>query len=130
MKHSNMLAKVMMAASKLFGARLFKNQVGCAYTGQTALMHGRKVLFDPRIVRYGLCVGSSDLIGFKSVKIEQPMVGKIVAVFLSVEIKTDGYDKVTKEQQNWIDKVNNAGGIAGVVKTEQDAQVLLERGIE
>ena len=58
--------------------RLFRNQVG--------------QLPDPRTGRYiqfGLAKGSSDLIGFKTVKVTPDMVGQEIAQFVSLEIKTE-----------------------------------------
>ena len=66
--------------------RLFRNQVG--------------QLPDPRTGRYiqfGLAKGSSDLIGFKTVKVTPDMVGQEIAQFVSLEIKTET-GKLTKMQ--------------------------------
>ena len=41
-----------------------------------------------RLVRYGLCKGSSDVIGAIPVEITQDMVGKTVAIFGAWEVKT------------------------------------------
>ena len=77
-------------AAKL-NIRLFRNNVG--------------VLRDDlgKYVTYGLCVGSSDLIG------DCPVNG--IAVFLAVEVKRPG-GKVTVEQHAFISSVNARGGIA------------------
>ena len=83
------------------------------------------VLSNPRPFHAGLIKGSSDLIGWNTVIVSHDMVGKKVAVFTAVEIKTDRV-KVTPEQTTFIENVNKAGGIAGVVHNEQDAINLIK----
>ena len=94
--------------------RLFRNQVG--------------QLPDPRTGRYiqfGLAKGSSDLIGFKTVKVTPDMVGQEIAQFVSLEIKTES-GKLTKMQHNWLQKVKTSGGIVGVARTVKDALKILK----
>jgi hypothetical protein len=94
------------------GCRLFRNNCG--------------VLRDQRgvPVRYGLQPGSSDLIGWRTIAITPEMVGQRIAVFCSIEVKsTTG--RVRPEQQQWLDAVTAAGGIAGVARSVEDAQRLL-----
>lgn len=112
MKEKPILEAIMLSASKL-EARLFRNNVG--------------VLQDKRgqHVRYGLCTGSSDLIGWKEVTITPEMVGKKVAVFLAVEVKT-GKLQATPEQVNFINAVTKAGGIAFVARDSETVTKLLE----
>jgi hypothetical protein len=71
-------------------------------------------------VRYGLQPGSSDLIGWRTVTITPEMVGQQVAVFTSIEVKT-ATGRVKPEQKLWLDKVQAAGGIAGVARSVEDA---------
>jgi hypothetical protein len=75
-------------------------------------------------VRYGLCNGSSDFIGLKSVTITPGMVGKTVGVFFAVEIKAPG-KAADPHQQAWIDEVRTAGAIAGVASNAEDVETLL-----
>jgi hypothetical protein len=56
--------------------RLFRNN-----TGTLRDQHGRPVQF-------GLCKGSADLIGYRTITITPDMVGQQVAVFTSIEVKT------------------------------------------
>jgi hypothetical protein len=92
--------------------RLFRNN-----TGTLRDQHGRPVSF-------GLCKGSADLIGWRTVTITPDMVGQRIAVFTSIEVKTPT-GRVKPEQQQWLDAVQAAGGIAGVARSVEDAQALL-----
>jgi len=90
--------------------RLFRNN-----TGTLRDQHGRPVSF-------GLAKGSADLIGWRTVTITPEMVGTRVAVFTSIEVKTPtGTGRVKPEQQQWLDAVQAAGGIAGVARSVEDA---------
>ena len=92
--------------------RLFRNN-----TGTLRDQHGRPVSF-------GLCKGSADLIGYRTITITPDMVGQQVAVFLSIEVKTPT-GRIRPEQQQWLDMVQSAGGIAGVARSVEDAKALL-----
>lgn len=91
------------------GSTVFKNNVGTAE--KTDPNTGKKYW-----VRFGLCEGSSDLIGITPVNITQAMVGKTIGVFTAIEVKKDvrkKYDKHRMEtQQRFIDFVNRNGGFA------------------
>ena len=92
--------------------RVFRNN-----TGTLRDQHGRPVSF-------GLCKGSADLIGWRTVTITPEMVGQQVAVFTSIEVKTPT-GRLRPEQQQWLEAVQAAGGIAGVARSVEDAQALL-----
>jgi hypothetical protein len=92
--------------------RLFRNN-----TGTLKDQHGRPVSF-------GLCKGSADLIGWRTVTVTPEMVGTQVAVFASIEVKT-ATGRLRPEQQQWLDAVQDAGGIAGVARSVSDAETLL-----
>ena len=91
--------------------RLFRNN-----TGALLDMQGR-------LVKFGLCKGSSDLIGFKSVTITPDMVGQKIAIFSAIEVKDKG--KATVDQKNFINIVQKAGGFAGGAKNVNDAKKIL-----
>ena len=82
-------------------------------------------LKDPsgRLVRYGLCAGSSDLIGFTTVTITPDMVGQQLAVFTAIEVKDRG--RPTPEQLRFIDAVRAAGGRAGVARSVDEATAIV-----
>jgi hypothetical protein len=70
-----------------------------------------------RLIRYGLCKGSSDIIGIAP-------DGR----FLAVECKT-ATGRVRPEQMQFIDAVRLAGGLAGIARSADDA-VRIARGEE
>ena len=92
--------------------RLFRNN-----TGTLKDANGRPVQF-------GLCKGSADLIGWRSVTITPSMVGQTVAIFTSIEVKTPT-GRIRPEQQQWLNAVQAAGGIAGVARSVGEAMDLL-----
>jgi hypothetical protein len=75
-------------------------------------------------VQFGLARGSADLIGYRTITITPEMVGQQVAVFTSIEVKTPT-GRIRPEQQQWLDTVQAAGGIAGVARSVEDAKALL-----
>lgn len=91
--------------------RLFRNNTGC-------LRNDRG-----RVVCFGLAKGSSDLIGWKTIKITPDMVGHTVAVFTAIEVKDKG--RPTPEQRRFISCVQSAGGFAGIARSVDDAKTIL-----
>jgi len=98
--------EIRLACSK-GDCRLFRNN-----TGTLVDRNGRPVQF-------GLCKGSADLIGWKRVTITPDMVGTTVAVFTSIEVKS-ATGRLRPEQQQWLDAVQAAGGIAAVARSVAD----------
>lgn len=70
--------------------------------------------------------GACDLPGWTVMTITPEMVGKKVAVFTSMEIKATTGGRVTPEQINWQQQVSNAGGIAGIVNSEEAVEQVYE----
>jgi hypothetical protein len=89
--------------------RLFRNNVG--------FDAGNKV-------RYGLKPGSSDLIGWRTIEITEHHIGRKVAVFAAIEVKTPT-GKVKEEQQRFVDYVDECGGISGICRSVEEAKALL-----
>jgi hypothetical protein len=109
--------------------RLWRNNVGTGWAGQAtkitpgniravaaALRPGDVVVRQGRPLHAGLCVGSSDLIGYRQVD--------GVAQFVALEVK-NATRGPTKEQGQFIDHINGAGGVAGIVRSVADAQTML-----
>ena len=107
MTEATLMRRIMLYMSKR--CILFRNQSGF-------------YVQDGRPIRYGLGnPGGSDLIGWTPVKITPDMVGKTYAIFTALEVKTDK-GRPTKEQVAFIEAVKRAGGIAEIVRSEDDAE--------
>jgi len=81
-------------------------------------------------VKYGLCEGSSDLIGLVSIAITPEMVGKTIARFTAIELKKVGASTEKKRaalQQMFRDLVNRMGGYSEVITDPQQALPALAR---
>lgn len=125
MKETNIVRLILLQCSKLTRSTLFRNNTGTGWVGKTSrTKDGGMYLKEPRPLRAGLCNGSSDLIGWTKKTITPDMVGKDVAIFTAIEVKT-ARGRVSKEQLTFINAVNNAGGIGGIAKSAEDAVELL-----
>lgn len=108
-EETSILQQIRIAVSHI-GVRLFRNNVGM-YKDERG-----------NYIRYGLIEGSSDLIGWSPTVITQEMVGKTVAVFTAVEVKTQSKkSKASEAQENFISAVLRAGGIAFIARSEWEA---------
>lgn len=92
-------------------ARLWRNNTGALKDAQG------------RLVRYGLCPGSSDLIGLRTRIITEADLGHRFAQFVAIEVKDRG--RATPEQQAFIAMVQAAGGLAGIARSVDDARTIL-----
>jgi hypothetical protein len=121
MSEGRLKSDIRLSLGRVDDVRLFNNPVGQAWAGtKSALKDGSVLLYKPRRVAFGLAPGSGDLIGWQTVTITPDMVGKQVAVFLSMEVKLPRGD-VRPEQRTWRAAVAKAGGIAVVVRSVADA---------
>ena len=93
--------------------RLWRNNVG-------ALRDERG-----RLVTYGLCKGSSDLIGLRQVLIGPEHLGQTLAVFTAIEVKAPG-GRLREEQQSFLMQVKRMGGLARVVHSLEEARDVLD----
>lgn len=107
-------------------ARMFRNNTGTGWVG-TRLQSppGTVYLRDARPLHAGLTTGSSDLIGWRTITVTPEMVGKQLAIFAAVEIKTER-GRASIDQLNFIEQVRKSGGIAGIARTPDEARNLLE----
>ena len=102
------LVRSLLLASSVLGARLFRNQVG------------HYQLVDGRHISSGLCVGSPDLIGWKTVTVTPSMVGQRIAVFVGIEAKRPSGGRLSEPQRAFLAALEQAGGIAAVVRSVAD----------
>jgi len=111
--------------------RLWRNNVGTGWAGQAtrvtagnlqAIAHtirpGDVVIRGGRPLHAGLCVGSSDLIGYRQVD--------GLAQFVALEVKSER-GRPTLEQARFLDHISSAGGCAAVVRSIKDADTVLRR---
>lgn len=121
-KEKEVLNKLQILASK-FGHRLFRNSVGQAWAGRykARLANGDVVISQASAVKYGLCVGSGDLIGGTKVKITPDMVGQEILVFTNVEIKCST-TKASKEQISFHNYIKSAGGYSFIDRINSDEE--------
>ena len=78
-----------------------------------------------RYVTFGLCKGSSDLIGYTVVEITHKMVGAKVAVFTAFEIKGP-HGRASGEQDAFTTQIRSDGAIAAIVKSQADILIELD----
>lgn len=100
MKESDIQRLIMLALSEA-GCLIWRNNTG-------VLKNAAGIP-----IKFGLCVGSSDLIGITP-------TGR----FLAVEIKTCK-GRATPEQLRFIEAVRSRGGIAGIARSPAEALALL-----
>lgn len=107
MTEASLMRRIMLALSRR--CILFRNNIGAYKQGE-------------RWIEYGVCnPGGGDLLGWTEVEITPEMVGRKVAVFTSLEVKTDK-GKPTIHQVRFRDAVKRAGGIAEIVRSEEEAE--------
>jgi hypothetical protein len=117
---SNIQRAAQLALSAI-GVIMWRNNVGKMWAGKlVSFKNGRVILDNARPVTAGLCNGSSDLIGLKSVTITPDMVGRKIAVFVALEAKTPT-GRTQTDQYNFMRVVNESGGIAGIFRSPDDA---------
>jgi len=108
--------RIRLALGTQPNTRLFRNQCGALPDPRTG-----------RLVTFGLARGSADLIGWRTITVTPEMVGRRLAVFASIEIKTTT-GRLRPEQRHWLRAVQAAGGVAGVARSVTDATVILDGG--
>ena len=118
--------EIRLAASAA-GCTLFRNNVGQAWSGSRIerLSGNRLIIHDARPVQFGLCVGSSDLVGWKPVTVTQDMVGATIAAFVAIEVKAPR-GRATDAQMNFIAAVIAAGGRAGIARSTDDLRAIVK----
>lgn len=120
------LHRIMLAIGARPGARVFRQNVGLGWVGELVSKRGGRVVLDnARPLHAGLVKGSGDLIGWTSVTVTPAMVGRRVAIFTSIEAKQGG-GRPNKQQRTWLQNVKEAGGIAGIARSEAEARELIE----
>jgi hypothetical protein len=103
-------------------------RLACAGPGQEVRLWrnnvGRLIDAQGRLVTFGLCPGSADLIGYVPITITPEMVGMRLAVFAAVEVKRPG-KRATPQQLQWLGAAQAAGGRAGIATSVDEAGLIL-----
>lgn len=108
--------RAIMVALSENGCTSWRNNTGTGYQGRVIHRSAAQVtLADSRVIVFGLCVGSADIIGIRHAD------GKLIAI----EVKT-GKGKTTPEQDRFIAHVQRIGGIAGVARSVEDALKIIQ----
>lgn len=105
-KHACIVKQVQIDWTAQHRGRLFQNP-----TGYASQEH----------VKYGLCKGSSDLIGFEYIN------GK--PIFCAVEVKTLAYPYLSKDQKIFLDALIRLGCCAYIAKEAGDNYEIRPHGI-
>lgn len=130
-QETNLVRKIMLELGKNPAVRIFRNNVGKCWIGasksfthpQTVNVKSGDVLIqNARYFDAGLCVGSSDLIGLKAVKITPEMVGTEIACFVAIEVKLPN-GKVQDNQINFLEMVKKLGGKGIICRDENNIQL-------
>lgn len=112
-KEGNIQTRIMLALSSA-GCTIWRNETAGAWVGRKAYQDGSLVtLQNARFVSFGLCKGSSDLIGIAP-------DGR----FLAIEVKT-AQGRTSKAQKDYIRAVRAAGGVAGIATSPEQALNLI-----
>jgi len=77
-----------------------------------------------RFMRFGLCKGSSDLIGLRTLEITPELVGQRLAQFVALEVKT-AQGVLSPEQLAFLRLVQELGGVAAICRSVEEAEQLL-----
>lgn len=135
MKEMNILKLVMLALSGT--CKLFRINTGQAWTGNKITKFSKNhprfpgaiLIEDPRPLRTGTPPGYSDVTGWTPVEVTSDMVGQKFCVFTAIEIKSES-GKLSGAQRNFIEQVNNSGGIGFISRDADDAKICLANKIK
>ena len=109
MKEKKTQTEILLKIGGRKDTRLFRNSVGIG------------MLRNGSYIKFGLAKGSGDLIGWHSLIVTEEMVGKRLAIFLSIEVKAPK-GLTSKEQKIWEQIVNESGGIALIARSPEDVE--------
>jgi hypothetical protein len=120
------MRSIRIAIGRVPHARLFRNNRGVFWAGQPVdHIADTVVLAHSRRVECGLFQGASDLIGWRSLIVTPEMVGQRIALFVSGEVKPPKVNHFEPGQREWLEAVAAAGGLAAVLRSEDDARKLV-----
>lgn len=133
MSEANIQREIMLAASAE-GMTVWRNNAGKAWQGRRLDVSGATIILpsgsriavgsgillsEPRIVEFGLCKGSSDIIGIRPVVIGPERVGRTLGQFVAIEVKSPGA-RVATHQRRFLERVDASGGLAFLARSPED----------
>lgn len=125
MSEADIQAEIMLALGR-GDSRIFRNHVAKGFTGEVFKQDAQyTILKNARRASFGLCVGSSDLIGFRKVVITPEMIGQTLAVFTAIEVKSS-VGRASDEQKAFVRFVQQAGGRAGIARSVDEARAIVD----
>ena len=114
MNKETAIQRLIMLSLSEAGCTVWRNETSGAWVGRVIHKDGQQVtLSNARLIKFGLSIGSSDIIGMTP-------DGR----FLAVEVKT-ATGRATKDQLQFIESVKRAGGVAGIARCPADALKLI-----
>lgn len=124
-EHTNIINQTLIDGCEIPGVRLWACPTGIGYIGKIVkkFKRGGKsciTIENPRVVKYGLAKGGSDIIGF--------VTKKGVPIFTAIECKTKN-DCVRPHQKKFLKMIKKNGGISGVVRGDDDLYDIIN-GVE
>ena len=113
-RETNLTNRILAKHGARPDVRLWRNATFTGWVGKCIGQFGSRVVLDPGTqIQGGLCVGSPDIVGIGP-------GGR----FVGMEVKT-GKLTATAKQKRFIAQIRALGGIAGVVRSVEDATALL-----
>lgn len=100
---------------------------GCVKTPQGMLIkQSRSIALGFSTASGESVTGTLDLNGYITMEITPEMVGRKVAIYSAFDAKRSEGGKKTKEQQETIDRITAAGGIAGFANSPDEAEQVVK----
>lgn len=108
------IQRAIMIELSAMGCLVFRNETSGAWVGKVLHKTGQQVtLAGAKMIKFGLAVGSSDLIGLTA-----------SGQFFAIEVKTKT-GRASKEQLNFIRQVRASGGLAGIARNVEQARGII-----
>jgi hypothetical protein len=127
---SALMQRIRLALGRRPDVRIFRNNVAMSWAGRllkpsrtitVTVGPGDVVLYGARPIHAGLCPGSPDLVGWRSLTVTRDHVGRRLAAFAGLEVKMPD-QRPTEQQEAFLGVMAAAGGLGGVVRSEDDAR--------
>lgn len=133
-RESVLLRDILAALGALPGVILFRNHVGRAWQGSAKHVKAGQLYRIPadgvyiphaRPCAVGLAPETPDIVGMRSVTITPDMVGRTIAVFAGVEVKTED-GRIQAGQAHCIAVFSRMGARVGIARDIETARAILD----